>query len=106
MVKNTTNADLEIRLVKIEQRLTDMEEKLEYHNRILVRGNGQPSLVEEVHTLVTFMVEQKDSYKYWSRWIVTGVVANIIGYSIAAVVWFMKILPILDQVSRGAILNK
>jgi hypothetical protein len=45
------------------------------------------------------MNDQKDSYKYWSRWIIAGVLANIIGLTFAAVVWFIKILPVLDVVT-------
>lgn len=99
-MKMTTNAEIEIRLVKIEQRLTDMEEKLEYHNKVLVRGNGQLSLIEEVHNVVQFMTDTKDNYRYWSRWIIAGIAANIIGFSTAALVWFIKIAPLLQEVLR------
>lgn len=75
-----------------------MEEKVNYLNKIIVRGNGKPSLVEDVHTLVQFMTDQKDNYKFWSRWIIAGIVANIVGYTIAAIAWFVKVAPLLERI--------
>lgn len=97
-MKMTTNSQLEARLVKIELRLDEIEKKLEYHNKVLVRGNGSPSLIEEVHAAIQFMNEQKDNYKYWSRWIIAGILANILGFATAAILWFAKIAPLLERV--------
>lgn len=93
-------ADIEIRLTKLEVKVTELCDKVEYHNKVLVRGNGEKSLIEEVHGVVAFMVEQKENYKYWSRWIIAGILANILGYTFAAIIWFAKIVPLLNEVLR------
>jgi hypothetical protein len=99
MAERTQLTALEERAVAVETRLEALEDKVTYINSVVVRGNGKPSLIEDVHTLITFMNDQKDSYKYWSRWIIAGVLANIIGLTFAAVVWFIKILPVLDRLT-------
>lgn len=91
-------ADIEIRLTKLEVKVTELCDKVEYHNKVLVRGNGDKSLIEEVHGVVEFMADQKENYKYWSRWIIAGILANIIGYTLAAIIWFVKIVPLLQAV--------
>lgn len=99
MAERTQLTALEERAVAVETRLEALEDKVTYINSVVVRGNGKPSLIEDVHTLINFMNDQKDSYKYWSRWIIAGVLANIIGLTFAAIVWFIKILPVLDVVT-------
>lgn len=91
-------ADIEIRLTKLEVKVGELCEKVDYHNKVLVRGNGDKSLIEEVHQAVQFMNEQKENYKYWSRWIIAGIAANIIGFSMAAILWFVRIAPLLEKV--------
>lgn len=97
----TDIADIEIRMTKVEVKLAELCEKVDYHNKVLIRGNGDKSLIEEVHAAVEFMNDQKDNYKYWSRWIIAGILANIIGFTSAAALWFFKILPVLDAALRA-----
>lgn len=96
----TDIADIEIRLTKVETKIAELCEKVDYHNKVLIRGNGDKSLIEEVHAVVQFMNDQKDNYKYWSRWIIAGILANIVGYAFAAILWFVKVAPLLDAVLR------
>ena len=99
MTQHPSLTALEERAVAVETRLESLEDKVTYINSVVVRGNGKPSLIEDVHTLIAFMNDQKDSYKYWSRWIIAGVFANVIGLTFAAIVWFIKILPVLDRLT-------
>ena len=94
--------DLEEKIVEIDVRLKRMEETTDYHNKVLVRGNGQPSLVAKVDTVIQFMTDQKDSYKYWSRWLIGGFLANVIGFAFASILWFIKIYPAIQHIEQIA----
>lgn len=92
-----TLIDNDARITVLETQFAAMNEKVDYLNKIIVRGNGKPSLIEEVHTVVQFMNDFRDNYKYWSRWVIAGILANIIGFTSAALLWFIKIAPLLEK---------
>ena len=87
-------------IAEIDTRLKAVEETVAYNNKVLIRGNGTPSLVEEVHSVVAFMNDQKESYKYWSRLLLGGMIVNIMGFVVAALVWFIRILPVLQRIEQ------
>jgi uncharacterized membrane protein len=87
-------------LPELEYRLKILEDEMVTINKVVISGNGTPSIVEEVHKAVQFIEEQKENQRYYSRLIVGGVIANILGYLLAAGIWFVRILPVLDQISK------
>lgn len=100
----TEKSDIEFveRLTEIDVRLKRQEEMTDYLNKVVVRGNGQPSIVAKVDTVLQFMKDYKDDFKYWSRFLVGGFILNIIGYAFAAIVWFAKIYPAIDKITQLA----
>jgi hypothetical protein len=91
-----------VKLVELDVRLKRMEEMTDYHNKVLIRGNGQPSIVAKVDLVIQYVKDQQDNYKYWSRWLIGGFFANVIGFAFAAVLWFIKILPAIQHIEQIA----
>ena len=83
-------------------RLKAVEHDVEALDRIVVRGNGKPSLQEDVRTIKKFIEDESESRKYWSRMVIGALLVNMISIGFAAFVWFVKVWPVLDQLSREA----
>lgn len=87
-------------IAEIDTRLKAMEEKVEYINKVVIRGNGRKSLVEEVHEVYEFMTNQKEDYKYWSRLVIGAVIVQVAGVFSAVGVFIFRILPALQQIEK------
>lgn len=70
------------------------------HDKILVRGNGEPSLQEHMRTVLKFIKEEEESRKFWSRLVLGALATNMIGLGVAAFMWFVKIYPVIERLSR------
>jgi hypothetical protein len=65
-----------------------------------IKGNGKPGLEDRVKTVEDWMIAEKDNRKYFSRLVMGATVANIIGFVFAAIVWFVKIYPVIEKLSQ------
>lgn len=84
---------------------------LKEHDKILVRGNGEPSLQERMRNIDTYIREEKEAREkreneerenrnFYFRLFVTVAVTNFVTLVGAAVVWFMKIYPLLQNIEN------
>jgi len=73
--------------------------RIEEHDKILVRGNGEPSLQEQMRGIQSYIKEDRENRKYYSRLFITVALTNIISLMIAAFVWFIKIYPVIEKLN-------
>lgn len=85
MIQNLTSVNTALNLVQND---------VHAHNKILVTGNGEPSLQERIRNLEAFVASQK----YWLRFVAGALIVQTITFGTAAVVYFIKLTPILNKI--------
>lgn len=78
----------------------DIKPLLGEHDKILVRGNGEPSLQEKLRNIEVYIREDRENRKYYSRLFISIALTNIAALFIASMIWFIKILPVLEQIDK------
>ena len=64
-------------------------------DKIIVRGNGEPSMQERLRNIENYIREDRENRKYYFRLTVGIVLTNIISLVFAAFIWFAKIYPVI-----------
>lgn len=82
------------RLLILQQSIIESSNKLDKHHKILLEGNGELPLVERVRNLETFVA----SLKFWLRTVSVAIVLQTITFGVAALVYFIKLYPILERI--------
>lgn len=81
------------RLLILQQNIIDSNVKIEKHHKILLEGNGDLPLVEKVRNLEAFVT----GMKFWLRTVLVAIVLQTVTFTAAAVVYFIKLYPILQR---------
>lgn len=90
---DTSNLTDGQRLLILQQSILDVVNKSERHHKILLEGNGELPLVERVRNLEAFV----GSLKFWLRTVSVAIVLQTITFGVAALVYFVKLYPVLQQ---------
>jgi hypothetical protein len=85
----TDSQRLNLNVISLNTRVNDQQIKIDEHDKLLVRGNGHPSLQERVRDIEGFIKE----VRYWMKFIVGIGVAGLLGNVIAITVWVIKQMP-------------
>lgn len=93
---NTDNMTDGQRLLILQQSIIDNNVKLEKHHKILLEGNGELPLVERVRNLEAFV----GGLKFWLRTVSVAIVLQTITFGIAAMVYFIKLYPVLEKLVK------
>lgn len=97
MIDQTNGLSDSQRLIIIQNALIEANTKLEKHHKILLEGNGELPLVEKVRNLETFV----DTLKFWLRTVSVAIVIQTVTFGAAALIYFIKLYPILQQIARN-----
>lgn len=90
-------------IASLERILTeDIKPLLSEHDKILVRGNGEPSLQEKLRNIEAYIREDRENRKYYSRLFISIALTNVAALVIASLIWFIKILPVLDSITKAS----
>ncbi len=88
------------------QRLDLIEPKVQRLNRVIIEGNGEPSLREQMRDVLKFIQEQRDEKKSLdearkanTRIIWAAVVAQLITLAASFIVWIFNILPVIERLN-------
>lgn len=87
---------LRMNVISMNTALNDLQHTVEKHHKILIEGNGVPSLVETVRGHTNYI----DSTKYWLRFIGGALVINVITFLGAAIAFLVKVYPVLETLSK------
>ena len=88
--------ELEFRII-INERLEKLETTVEDLDKIVVRGNGKPSLQEDVRTTLKFVY----NLQWWMTTIAVTFIAQFVAVSAAMVLTIIRILPILSEIANA-----
>ena len=87
-----------------EQRITILQstvlsqgDKLEKHHKILVEGNGELPIVERVRNIERTMEKVEKLFAFIAK----ALIAQTITFAAAALLYFVKLYPILENLSKG-----
>src|SRR5574340_918904 len=92
MAAKMTATEIAIRLKAVER---DVDE----HDKILIRGNGEPSLQENMRTVLKYIEKEDESRKFYSRLLVGAVLTNLVSLALATFIWFVRIYPVLERLT-------
>lgn len=84
-----------ITMREIKASVEEVERKVDEHDKILIRGNGQPSLQEEVRALKVYVGEQKS----WLKAIALLFAAQFSAVFISMLVLFIQVIPDLQKLA-------
>ena len=82
-------------LTSLNTRINDIGHDVSVHDKLLVTGNGVPSIPERLRVLEQF----RDDVKYWSRFIGGALVLQALAFLVGIVVAIVQFLPILKQIA-------
>lgn len=88
--------DIEFR-IRINERLETLETTVEALDKIVVRGNGKPSLQEDVRTTLKFVY----NLQWWMTTIAVTFIAQFVAVSVAMVLTLVRLLPILTEIANS-----
>lgn len=86
----------EERLSKLEDKQERMDELVTEHDKILVRGNGKPSIQEDVRNLVLFST----SIKFWMTTIAVTFLAQFVAVGVGLVITVLQIAPAVQHILK------
>jgi hypothetical protein len=83
-------------LNSINTALNDLRHDVKVHDALLVTGNGELPLPERMRNVEKFV----DTFKFWQRTVAVALVAQTVTFGIAAVIYFIKLTPLLDALAK------
>jgi hypothetical protein len=84
-------------LNSINTALNDVRHDVKVHDVLLVTGNGELPLPERMRNVERFV----DTFKFWQRTVAIALVAQTVTFGVAAIIYFIKLSPILDRLTQS-----
>lgn len=85
------------RIVLLQSKELEQDDKINKHHKILIEGNGELPLVERVRNLEKFI----DSLKFWLRTVAVALVLQTLTFGASALIYFVKLYPILQEIAKN-----
>lgn len=82
-------------LTSISTALNDIRHDVSVHDKLLVTGNGEPSLQERVRSLEKFV----ETILYWSRFVGGAIIVQTLAFFIGIIVALVRFLPVLERLA-------
>lgn len=82
--------------ISVNTALNDLQELTAKHHKILIEGNGDIPLVEQVRNHKDFI----SAMRYWMRFIGGALIIQTIAFSASVIVAVVKFLPVLERLAN------
>ena len=82
-------------ITSLNTALNDVQHDVSLHQKLLVTGNGEPSLQERLRNVEHFV----DGFKYWIRFIGGALVLQTLTFTIGIIVAIVRFLPVLEKLA-------
>lgn len=83
-------------LNSINTRLNDLGHDVGIHDKLLVTGNGTPSLTERIRRVEEFM----SSVQYWGRFVGGAIILQTLAFLLSIVIAMSRFLPLLEKLAN------
>lgn len=87
-------------LVSVNTAVNDLQADVKTLNTVVIVGNGELPLREVVRNHEKFILDIKDTMKYWGRLVGGALLLNFIGFMIGIVLAIYRFLPILEKLAQ------
>jgi hypothetical protein len=67
------------------------------HHRLLITGNGAPSVMERMRNIEKYIEDQK----YWTRFLVGALILQTLTFLGATIVALIQFLPVLQRIAQN-----
>lgn len=84
-------------LTSINTAINDLRHDVSVHDKLLVTGNGEPSLQERLRNVESYI----NGAKYWSRFIGGAVVVQTLGIFVGIIITMIRLLPVLEKIATN-----
>lgn len=93
MVQSISNINTTIS--NINTTLQEIKAEVGAHEKILITGNGVPSLQERLRLLEKFV----DNFNYWFKFVGGAIVLQTLAFFIGVVIALVRFLPLLEKLA-------
>src|SRR5574339_692040 len=94
IIQNLTS--LNTNLNNLQSDFREVQEEVEEHAKLLITGNGVPSLQERVRNMETFI----ESQKYWLRFVAGALIIQVVAFVVVAATLIIRFAPLLEQIKQ------
>jgi hypothetical protein len=95
MIQSISNINTTIS--NINTVLQEIKSEVATHEKILITGNGVPSLQERLRGLEKFV----DTFQYWLRFVGGAIVLQTLAFFIGIVLALVRFLPLLEKLASN-----
>lgn len=82
-------------LTSLNTALNDLRHDVGVHDKLLVTGNGTPSIQERLRNLESYT----DTLKYWGKFVGGAIVVQTVAFFVAIIVAIVRFLPLLEKLA-------
>lgn len=75
----------------------EIEADTKVHHKLLITGNGDPSLMERIRNVEKFVTD----FRYWARFVGGALILQTLTFAFAVIVALIKFLPLLEQLAKN-----
>lgn len=83
-------------LTSINTALNDIRHDVSVHDKLLVTGNGEPSIQERVRNLEKFV----EGILYWGRFVGGAIVIQTLAFFVGIIIALVRFLPVLERLAQ------
>lgn len=83
------------KMIVLQNRVIEQETEIQTLTKVVLMGNGELPLREQVRNHGKFIEEMR----YWTKLVIGLFVAQFVGFTTASVVAYIKFLPVLEQLA-------
>lgn len=83
-------------LASLNTAINDVRHDVSIHDKLLVTGNGEPSIQERLRNLEQFA----EGIRYWSRFLGGAIIIQTIAFGAATIIAIVKVLPLLEKLAN------
>ena len=91
----TETQKVNMNILTLNTAVNDVQEDVRKLNKVVLEGNGELPLREQVRNHSQFINE----FRYWWRFVIGLVMAQLVAFTIASIVAYLKFLPILQELA-------
>lgn len=83
-------------VTSLSTNLLETNQQVAKHHRLLIEGNGELPLVEQIRNLNTFV----NGVRYWMKFLIGALLLQTMAFLGTALVYFIKLYPMLEKLSN------
>jgi hypothetical protein len=92
MFDNLTDSQ---KMIVLQNRVIEQENDIQILNKVILLGNGELPIREQVRNHANFIKE----VRYWVKIVIGLFVAQFVGFTTASIVAYIKFLPVLERLA-------